>query len=183
MSENPSREAVKLRLLPAVIIAALEVGVTGLHPELVKLLGQLKFRTSYGQNVLAHSIETAHLAGMMAAELKASSAIAKAGALLHDAGERDVVESEIGEHCCHTDRMRDVRVPRAPHLVAVGLVRGDECRLDQRRRSPGVPLPKVVEQAREQWFGRSRGLLRGHEVGRHRRMDVRSSRAGIMIDQ
>lgn len=66
--------------------AAYETGIHGLHPEIIRLLGQLKFRTSYGQNQHAHSIETAHLAGMMAAELGANVQIAKAGGLLHDIG-------------------------------------------------------------------------------------------------
>jgi ribonucrease Y len=66
--------------------AAYETGVHGLHPEIITLLGQLKFRTSYGQNQHAHSIETAHIAGMIAAELGADVDIAKAGGLLHDIG-------------------------------------------------------------------------------------------------
>jgi ribonuclease Y len=66
--------------------AAIEAGVHGLHTEIIKLLGRLKFRTSYGQNQLLHAVETAHLAGLLAAELGANVQVAKAGALLHDLG-------------------------------------------------------------------------------------------------
>jgi len=66
--------------------AAIEAGVPGLHAEIIKLLGRLKFRTSYGQNQLLHSVETAHLAGVLASELKANIQVAKTGALLHDLG-------------------------------------------------------------------------------------------------
>lgn len=66
--------------------ALLEAKVTGVHPELVRLLGRLRFRTSYGQNVLAHLVECSHLAAMMAAELGASVEIARRAALLHDIG-------------------------------------------------------------------------------------------------
>ncbi len=77
--------------------AAIEVGVPGLRPELLKLLGRLKFRTSYGQNQLAHAIETAHIAGILAAELGANVQVAKAGALLHDIGK--AVDHEVeGPH-------------------------------------------------------------------------------------
>jgi ribonuclease Y len=66
--------------------AAIEAGVPGLHLEIIKLLGRLKFRTSYGQNQLLHAVETAHLAGLLASELGANVQVAKAGALLHDLG-------------------------------------------------------------------------------------------------
>jgi ribonuclease Y len=66
--------------------AAIEAGVPGLHREIIRLLGRLKFRTSYGQNQLLHAVETAHLAGLLATELRGNVHIAKAGALLHDLG-------------------------------------------------------------------------------------------------
>lgn len=77
--------------------AAYEVGVLDLNPSLLTLLGRLHFRTSYGQNVLKHSIEMAHISGMLASELKANVDIAKKGALLHDIGK--TVDHEIqGSH-------------------------------------------------------------------------------------
>ena len=66
--------------------ASFDAGVPGLHPEVIKMLGRLKFRTSYGQNQLSHAVETSKLAALMAAELGADVDVAKTGALLHDLG-------------------------------------------------------------------------------------------------
>jgi ribonuclease Y len=77
--------------------AAFEAGVPGLHPELLRLLGQLKFRSSYGQNVLLHSLEVSHLAGMLANEIGADASVARKAGLLHDIGKAVDYEVE-GPH-------------------------------------------------------------------------------------
>jgi len=83
---DDEQKAVEKTIVEAGEQAAFDAGVAGLHPEILRMMGRLKYRTSYGQNQLAHAVEVAKLAGILAAELGANVEVAKAGGFLHDLG-------------------------------------------------------------------------------------------------
>ncbi len=92
-----ARRDVEATMLEAAEAAAVEAGVLNLHPEVLKIFGRLKYRTSYGQNVMRHSVETAHIAAMIAQEIGADVEVARAGGFLHDLGK--AVDHEVeGTH-------------------------------------------------------------------------------------
>jgi ribonucrease Y len=95
--------------------AVLEVGITDIHPELVKLLGRLQFRTSYGQNVLKHLVESAHIAGAIATELGIDPTVPKRGAFLHDIGKAVTHEIEGSHAIIGAEIARRLR--EAPEVV------------------------------------------------------------------
>ncbi|HET9725105.1 MAG TPA: ribonuclease Y [Actinomycetota bacterium] len=95
--------------------AAMEVGITDIHPEMIKLLGRLQFRTSYGQNVLKHLVESAHLAGAISAELGIDPGVPKRGAFLHDIGKAVTHEVEGSHAIIGAEIAR--RLKEAPEVV------------------------------------------------------------------
>ncbi len=107
-----AQQTIETRIREAGEATTLETGVTGVHPEIVRLLGKLQFRTSFGQNVLRHSIEVSHLAGAMAGEIGARVALARRAGLLHDIGkaidfEREGTHAQISAEICRTHGERE----------------------------------------------------------------------------
>lgn len=139
-----------------------ELGITGYHPELVKIIGRLRFRTSYGQNILKHSVEMAHLARILAEEVGANPQIAVEGALLHDIGkaldhEVQGTHVEIGVEICKRYKIRPevihcieahhedvpIRTPEAFIVAAVDAISG--ARPGARRESLEAYIKRLKE--------------------------------------
>jgi ribonucrease Y len=152
---------------------AFEAGVQGLHPELVKLLGRLRFRTSYGQNVLAHSIEVAQLAAMMAHELGASAKTARRAALLHDIGKSVTHEIEgphalvggdlarkYGESAAVAHAMESHHNEVEPQTIEAVIVQAADALSGARPGARGESLEQYVKRLRdlEQIAARHKGV-------------------------
>jgi ribonuclease Y len=139
-----------------------EAGVQGLNPELIRLLGRLKFRTSYGQNVLAHSIEVSHLAAMMAEELGASPKTARRAALLHDIGKAVTHEIEGPHALVGGDLARKYGEPEAvahameahhnevePQTIEAVIVQAADALSGARPGARGESLEQYVKRLRD----------------------------------
>jgi ribonuclease Y len=139
-----------------------DAGVQGLHPELIKVLGRLKFRTSYGQNVLAHSIEVAQLGAMMADELGASSTTARRAALLHDIGKAVTHEIEGPHALVGGDLARKYGEPEAvahameahhnevePQTIEAVIVQAADALSGARPGARGESLEQYVKRLRD----------------------------------
>jgi ribonuclease Y len=169
-----------------------DAGVQGLNPELIKLLGRLKFRTSYGQNVLAHSIEVARLAAMMAEELGASAKTARRAALLHDIGKAVTHEIEGPHALVGGNLARKYGEPEAvahameahhnevePQTVEAVIVQAADALSGARPGARGESLDQYVKRLRdlEQIAGRHEGVDKVYamQAGREIRVMVAPS--------
>ncbi len=177
---------------------ALEAGVQGVHPELVKLLGKLKFRTSYGQNVLAHSVEVARLAAMMAEELGASPKTSRRAALLHDIGKSVTHEIEgphalvggelarkYGESEAVAHAMEAHHNEVEPQTVEAVIVQAADALSGARPGARGESLEQYVKRLRdlEQIAGRHKGVDKVYAMQAGREIRVIVSPGAIDDDE
>ncbi|HEY6398946.1 MAG TPA: ribonuclease Y [Solirubrobacteraceae bacterium] len=177
---------------------ALEAGVQGVHPELVKLLGKLKFRTSYGQNVLAHSVEVARLAAMMAEELGASPKTSRRAALLHDIGKSVTHEIEgphalvggelarkYGESEAVAHAMESHHNEVEPQTVEAVIVQAADALSGARPGARGESLEQYVKRLRdlEQIAGRHKGVDKVYAMQAGREIRVIVSPGAIDDDE
>ena len=158
-----ARKQTEERMQEAAERATFETGVSGLHPEVLKLLGKLRYRTSYGQNVLRHSIEVSHLAGAMAEEVGARAGIAVRGGLLHDLGkavdfERDGTHTQIGAELAKARG----ESPEVVHCIAAHHedieIRSIEAALVQAADAISASRPGARRETLESYLKRLEGL-------------------------
>ena len=158
-----ARERVGVAIGEAGNAAVEEARVTGLVPDLVRLLGQLHYRTSYGQNVLAHSVETALIAGMMASELGTDPALARRCGLLHDIGKALTHEVE-GSHACIGAAVAERLSEPAPVQHAIAAHHGEveprsvEAVLTQAADAVSASRPGARKHVHEQYITRLRRI-------------------------
>ncbi|MDQ6817542.1 MAG: ribonuclease Y [Actinomycetota bacterium] len=177
--------------------SALEAGVQGLHQELVRVLGRLKFRTSYGQNVLAHSVEVARLAAMMAEELGASPKTSRRAALLHDLGKAVTHEIEgphalvggelarkYGESEAVAHAMEAHHNEVEPQTVEAVIVQAADALSGARPGARGESLEQYVKRLRdlEQIAGRHKGVDKVYAMQAGREIRVMVSPGAIDDD-
>jgi ribonuclease Y len=177
---------------------AFDAGVQGVHPELIKLLGRLRFRTSYGQNVLAHSIEVAQLAAMMAQELGASAKTARRAALLHDIGKAVTHEIEGPHALVGGDMARKYGESQAvahameahhnevePQTIEAVIVQAADALSGARPGARGESLEQYVKRLRdlEQIATRHRGVDKVYAMQAGREIRVMVAPAAIDDDE
>jgi ribonuclease Y len=168
-----ARAEVDSKIREAGELAVLRSGVTGLHPELTRILGKLKYRTSYGQNVLDHSVEVAHLCAGIAAELGVNAALAKRAGLLHDLGKAVDFEME-GSHVQISVDLA-ARYGESPEVLhAIGAHHGDE-----EFRSVEAALVQIADQISASRPGARREMLESYVKRVQKLEHVADSHEGV----